>query len=503
MTSKVQLHKQCRIGKVEKNLFGSFIEHMGRAVYGGIYDPNSRYADENGFRKDVIKLVKELGISLVRYPGGNFLSGYDWTDGIGRREERPARLDLAWMQLEPNSVGLHEFGEWASLVGSPIMMAANMGTGTPKEAMNLLEYCNHPSGTAWSEKRIKNGKSQPFSIEYWCLGNEMDGDWQICSLKAEEYGRKAHETAKLMKWLDSSVKLTVCGSSGSTMDTYPEWDRIVLEHTYDNVEYLSLHKYYEFPDFDKTRVSDYLASFVDFNAFIKTGKATIEYVKALKRSKKQVYLSVDEWNIWHTKEGSCPNDNWTVGARRLENKYTALDAVVFSSLMMTLINNADAVKMACLAQLVNVIAPIFVDGEQEALKQSIFHPFKMGSKYAKGEALVPFVETDTYEAKPYGTTPYLYVASTYEEESGETTVFLVNNRFDSDLAEISLSGFENPKLLENYVLKYDDLFDVNTFEERDKVSMSIGDAIAVTERGTFIVRLPAVSFSVVRFAEKR
>lgn len=500
MAAKIELFKYCKIGKIDRKLFGTFVEHMGRSIYGGIYDPQSKYADENGFRKDVVQLVKELGVTVVRYPGGNFLSGYDWKDGIGKKDERKARLDLAWFQLEPNTVGVHEFSEWCSLAGIQLMMGVNMGTGLVREAAELVEYCNHPGGTYWSDKRVQNGASQPFSVTYWCIGNEMDGEWQICTKTAEEYGRKAVEAAKMMKWCDPSVQLTVCGSSGPTMPTYPEWDRIVLEHTYDHIEYLSLHKYYEYPDFDKTRVSDYLASFVDFDAFIKTGKATIEYVKTYKRSKKQVYISVDEWNIWHTKEGNFYNERWTVGARRLENKYTALDAVVFSSLLMTLINNADCVKMACLAQLVNVIAPIFVDGEKEAVRQTIFYPFAMASRYAKGWALQPMTETETYEATPYGTTPYVYSAASYDEESGEITVFLVNNREDkAEMTEIGLNGFGKVTLLENSILSYEDKFDVNTFEERDKVKMGMGEPIAVSDEGKYTVRLPALSFSVLRF----
>ncbi|MCQ2399016.1 MAG: alpha-N-arabinofuranosidase, partial [Clostridia bacterium] len=312
--AKIDVYKRHRIGKVERGIFSTFVEHMGRSIYGGVYDPESKFADKDGFRKDVMALVKELGVDMIRYPGGNFLSGYDWKDGIGPKEQRKARLDLAWAQTEPNTVGIHEFYKWAEQVGSKLMLGGHMGTGKPKEAGEYVEYCNHPSGTYLSDERRKNGKETPFAIGNWCIGNEMDGDWQIGTKRAEEYGRCAHETAKIMKRVDPSIRLTVCGSSGPTMPTYPEWDRVVLEHTYNEVEYLSLHKYYDFPDQNKSRVADFLASFMDFDAFIKTGKATIEYVKTYKRSKKQVYLSVDEWNLWHTNQGNGePGDRWTVG----------------------------------------------------------------------------------------------------------------------------------------------------------------------------------------------
>ncbi|MBQ8885385.1 MAG: alpha-N-arabinofuranosidase [Clostridia bacterium] len=501
--AKIDIHKNYRIGKIEKTLFGTFVEHMGRSIYGGIYDPQSKYSDEKGFRKDVVALVKELGVGVIRYPGGNFLSGYDWKDAIGPKEERKARLDLAWFQTEPNTIGIHEFSEWAKEAGVEIMLGVNMGTGTPREAGEYVEYCNHPSGTYWSDKRAENGAKEPFSIEYWCVGNEMDGDWQICTKKAEEYGRIAHETAKIMKWVDPSLKLTVCGSSGSAMPTYPEWDRIVLEHTYNDIEYLSLHKYYEFPNWDKTRVSDFLASFVDFDAFIKTGKATIEYVKTYRRSKKQVYISVDEWNVWHTNQGDCQTDKWSVGARRLENRYTALDAVVFSSLMLTLINNADCVKVACLAQLVNVIAPIFVEQDKEAIKQTIFYPFSLGSKYAKGEAMRTLVDSEEYSSV-WGSAPYLYSATAYDDETGELSVFLVNNREEkSEVTEMDFHGFGNLEAVETLVLDYKDKFDINDFDARENVKMVQGEKAKETANGSFSFTMPKLSFAVLRFKEKK
>lgn len=500
--AEVKIIKSCKIGKIERTLFSSFIEHMGRAVYGGIYDPASNYADSNGFRNDVIELVKDLNLSLIRYPGGNFLSGYDWKDGIGAVENRPAKLDLAWAQLEPNTIGVLEFNKWIKEVGAQIMMGVNMGTGTPKDAAELTEYCNHPSETYWAELRKAHGESAPLKVEYWCLGNEMDGKWQICSMNAEKYGKKALETAKMIRWIDPNVKLTVCGSSGSTMPTYPEWDRVVLEHTYDNIDYLSLHKYYEFPDFDKSRVSDFLASFVDFDAFIRTGQATVEYVKTLKRSDKQIYLSVDEWNVWHTKEGSCDEDRWVVGPKRIENRYTALDAVVFSSLMMTLFNHADCVKIACLAQLVNVIAPILVEGDNHAIRQSIYYPFWAGSHYANGLALRTFCECAHYKAEPYGDTPNVYSAATYDEDSGDISVFLVNNGNQDESAQIRLIDFEDLQVISSERLVYDELTDVNTFENPERITWGNGGHITPQGEGNFSVTLPPISFCVVRFKEE-
>jgi len=241
--AKMTIEKSFRLGTVDNRLYSSFIEHLGRAIYTGIYEPEHPEADEQGFRKDVIDLVREIGVELVRYPGGNFLSGYRWTDGIGPADQRPRRLDLAWRTIESNKVGIDEFAAWAKKADVGVMAAVNMGTGTPQEAGEMLEYCNFPSGTAWSDLRIKHGYKEPHNIKTWCVGNEMDGPWQICHLTAEDYGKKALETMKILQWVDPSVELVVCGSSTTLMPTYPEWDRVVLEHTYEKADYLSIHRY--------------------------------------------------------------------------------------------------------------------------------------------------------------------------------------------------------------------------------------------------------------------
>ena len=302
--ARIIIDRDYEKAKVNPLVFGSFIEHMGRAIYSGIYEPGHPESDEQGFRKDVIQLVKELDIPIVRYPGGNFLSGYRWTDGIGPKENRPTRLDLAWKSIEPNYVGIDEFVDWTKKVNTKIMAGVNLGTGTPQEAGEMVEYCNHPEGTYWSELRKKHGHPEPHDIEVWCLGNEMDGDWQICHLSAEDYGKKALEAAKIMRWVDPTIELVACGSSGPHMSTFPEWDRVILEYLYDIVDYVSLHRYYELDD----DINSFLASFIDMNYFIKTAVAAADYVRAKKRSKKMLYLSFDEWNIWYQKRGIFHTD---------------------------------------------------------------------------------------------------------------------------------------------------------------------------------------------------
>lgn len=275
-SARIVVDRDYEKAKVNPYIFGSFIEHMGRAIYSGIYEPDHPESDEQGFRKDTIQLVKELNIPIVRYPGGNFLSGYRWTDGIGPKKNRPTRLELAWKSVEPNSVGIDEFVDWTKKANTKVMAGVNLGTGTPQEAGEMVEYCNHPGGTHLSDLRKKYGHKKPHNIKIWCLGNEMDGNWQICHLSAEEYGKKALEAAKIMRWVDPDIELVACGSSAPHMPTFPEWDRIILEHLYDIVDYVSLHRYYELDD----DINSFLASFVDMDYFIKTALATADYVKA-------------------------------------------------------------------------------------------------------------------------------------------------------------------------------------------------------------------------------
>ena len=237
--SKLILDKDYIISPIDRRLYGSFIEHLGRAVYTGIYEPAHPLADEQGFRRDVLDLVRKLNVPVVRYPGGNFVSGFRWEDSIGPKELRPRRLDLAWKTTEPNTFGLHEFVDWAKKANTEVMYAVNLGTRDILDAQYVVEYCNHPSGTAWSDLRIKNGAKDPFNIKLWCLGNEMDGPWQTGAKTAYEYGRKANEAAKVMKWVDPTIETVACGSSSTNMPTFGTWEHEVLMQAYDNVDYVS------------------------------------------------------------------------------------------------------------------------------------------------------------------------------------------------------------------------------------------------------------------------
>lgn len=431
MKAKLVVDKNAKISKVDPRIYGSFIEHLGRAVYDGIYNPQAPTADEDGFNKQVIDLVKKLNVPIVRYPGGNFVSGFNWEDSVGPKDKRPRRLDLAWQSIETNQFGMHEFENWVKKVNSSTMMAVNMGTRGIDAARHLVEYCNFPKGTAFSDWRRKNGAEEPFNIKTWCVGNEMDGPWQIGHKTAIEYGRAANETSKAMKLVDPSIETVVCGSSALDMPTFGSWESTVLDESYDNVDYLSLHRYYGNQDND---TPNYLAKGKDLDEFISGVIAICDSIKARKHSKKNINLSLDEWNVWyHSKEQDAKNKPWQVAPHLLEDIYNFEDALLVGSLLITILKHADRVKIACLAQLVNVIAPIMTDENGNAWAQSIFYPFMQVSNFGRGTVLTPIQESETYSTKDFIDVPYLDSIAVVNEENKELTVFALNRSLNDSI----------------------------------------------------------------------
>lgn len=411
-------------GPIDRRLFGSFVEHLGRCVYGGIFDPGHPSADEHGFRRDVADLIGELGVTLVRYPGGNFVSGYRWEDGIGPAADRPRRLDLAWRSIEPNTVGTDEFLGWAARVGLEPMLAVNLGTRGIQEAADLVEYCNVAGGTAWSDRRRANGVPRPHDVRLWCLGNEMDGHWQIGHKNAEAYGVLATETAKAMRLVDPGIELVVCGSSGRDMPTFGRWESTVLEHAHDVVDYVSLHAYYEELDGDRR---SFLASGAAMHAFIRDVVATADAVAARKRSRRRLRLSFDEWNVWYmSRFPGNDQPQLREAPPLLEQVYSGLDAVVVGDLLVTLVNNADRVAIGCQAQLVNVIAPIMTETGGPAWRQAIFHPIAQTTASARGNSLVAAVSGPDLPTARHGDVPAVSAAATHAPQTGAVSVFLVN-----------------------------------------------------------------------------
>lgn len=454
MKATLTIDKDHQIGNIDRRIYGSFIEHLGRAVYGGIYEPTNNNADECGFRRDVLDMVRELNVPIVRYPGGNFVSGYNWEDGIGDKSKRPRKMELAWLSVETNEVGVDEFQEWAKRAGSEVMMAVNLGTRGPDEARNLIEYCNSDTDTYYANLRRKNGFEKPFGFKLWCLGNEMDGDWQICHKTAEEYGRVATEAAKVLKWVDPSIELVACGSSDPNMPTYGEWERTVLDHTYDYVDYLSLHCYYG----NKAKnTPDFLARAEDMDKFIKQTADICDEIKAKKGSDKTVNLSFDEWNVWYrTKDEEKTAKRWQIAPHLLEEKYNFEDALLVGCMLSSLHNNCDRVKIACLAQLVNVIAPIMTENGGGAWRQSIFYPYFYASLFGNGTALKAKVDCDTYKSSEGWDIPYLYTSSVEAKDS--LIVFTTNRSLDNDIElEASLVGYDGYVLSEHIELYSDDL----------------------------------------------
>ncbi|GAA1822083.1 alpha-N-arabinofuranosidase [Agromyces salentinus] len=498
-TARLTVDPHFAVGRIDRRVFGGFVEHLGRHVYDGIYEPGHEQADAEGFRSDVVELVKELGVSTIRYPGGNFVSGFRWEDSVGPREERPRRLDLAWHSTETNEVGLHEFQNWLDKVGSDLMLAVNLGTRGTLEALDLLEYTNIAGGTALSQRRIDNGRTDAFGVKMWCLGNEMDGPWQLGHRSADDYGKIASQTAKAMRQLDPSVELVVCGSSSAHMPTFGEWERVVLTHAYEDVDYISCHAYYEERDGD---LGSFLASAVDMDHFIESVVATADHVKAVNGSSKSINISFDEWNVWYIERFHGVDkiegiDNWPVAPRLLEDVYSVADAVVFGNLMISLLKHADRVTSASLAQLVNVIAPIMTEPGGIAWRQTTFFPFSITSRLAQGEALELKLDAPSYATKAYGDVPLVDAVATHDGENGRSAVFLVNrSQTEALTVTVDIAGLGDVSVLESHTLTDDDVYAKNTLEQPERVAPRANESISI-DGGELTITLPPVSWSAV------
>ncbi len=503
LTARLAVDPANRIGAIDRRLFGGFVEHLGRHVYDGIHEPGHPSADSDGFRRDVVELVKELGVTTIRYPGGNFVSGFRWEDSVGPREQRPRRLDLAWHSTETNEVGLHEFSSWLEKVGSELMLAVNLGTRGVAEALDLLEYCNIPGGTTTSELRRAHGRDEPFAVRMWCLGNEMDGPWQLGHRSADDYGKLAAMTARAMRQLDPGVQLVVCGSSARDMPTFGTWERTVLEHSYDDVDYISCHAYYSEKGGDR---ASYLASGVDMDLFIEEVVAIADAVGAARGSDKRIDISFDEWNIWdierfETVDKITGIGNWPIAPRLLEDRYSVLDAVVFGSLMISLLKHADRVTSASLAQLVNVIAPIMTEPGGPAWRQTTFFPFATTSRLARGEAVRIGIDVPGYETARFGTVPLVDAVATRDADAGESAVFLVNrSQAEAVTIELDVASLGAARLVSAETLADDDLEAANTLEHPDRVALA-PNASAVVADGRLRIELPPVSWTAVALAQ--
>ena len=492
--ARITIDPAFSVGIVDPRLYGSFVEHLGRCVYTGIYEPDHPTADEHGFRADVAGLTRELGVPIIRYPGGNFVSGYRWEDGVGPVEQRPARLDLAWRSLEPNAVGTDEFCAWARRVDSEPMLAVNLGTRGPDAAAELVEYCNHPGGTYWSDLRAKNGATEPHDVRVWCLGNEMDGPWQIGHKTAQEYGRVATETAKAMRMVDPSLELVACGSSNAAMPSFGDWEATVLGHCYDQVDYVSLHSYYQERGGD---LGSFLASATGMDNFIEAVISTVDHVRAKGRHKKRVHLSFDEWNVWHT-QGQQADGGWERAPRLIEDEYTLADAVVVGSLLISLLRHADRVRMACQAQLVNAIGLIRSEPGGPSWRQTIFHPFALTSRHGRGTVLRTPVLSPEYDTQVFGPVPKVDAVAVRSESGDELTVFAVNrDQHEPAPVEVDVRSLPGLRVAHHTYLGDDDPAAANTQDARDRIGPRTGADVPV-DGGVLRATLPPLSWNMLR-----
>jgi alpha-N-arabinofuranosidase len=411
----IKLDIDRKTAEIDKLIFGNFTEHLGRCIYGGIYEPGSPMSDKDGFRRDVMEATQKLGVSIIRWPGGNFASGYHWLDGVGPKENRPKRKDLAWGDTETNQFGTDEFLQFANKAGVESYICVNLGTGSWDEARNWVEYCNAKPGLYYSDLRSKNGHPEPYHVKYWGLGNEIDGPWQMGHRNAEDYCKFALEAAKLMKWSDDSIRLIASGSSNYGAD-WVNWNRTVLTALHDHIDYISLHFYagnsqkdhYSFMAINK-RVED----------IISTTESQIREVRMQYHMNKPIYIAFDEYNVWYR----------AFNEQKLEEHYNMQDALVVALFLNSFIRHSNIVRMANMAQLVNVIAPMMVTRDKLWL-QTIYLPLQLFAQHCKGYALDTYAQSETYDTKDYKQVPYLDVSSTYDPRSGELLVNVVNRHQD-------------------------------------------------------------------------
>lgn len=483
LKARVKIDTERTIGEVDPKIYGNFIEHLGRCIYGGVWEEGSPLSDSAGYRKDVIDGLKKLNVTLLRWPGGNFSSGYHWTDGIGPRDQRPERLEMAWHATESNRFGTHEFLDYTEKLGIEPYICVNLGTGTWDEAQRWVEYCNLNGETEMVRMRRRNGREKPWKVTYWGLGNEMDGPWQMGHRSAEDYGKYALEAAKLMKWTDPSIRLIAAGSSNYGAD-WVGWNRTVLDYLKNHIDYLSLHLYVGNRDND---YYDFVANSIQLTDKIKVAEGLIRAATA-QDPRKKIYIAWDEWNVWYRERGEKQS-----GRRILEERYNLEDAVVVATFLNSFLNNAHIVKIANMAQLVNVIAPMFTN-EKGLFFQTIFYPLALVATNCKGAALDVFVDCPSYKTKRYDKVPYVDASAT--KDGDRLVLNLVNRHLDQPLeASVECEDRKLSGPVEASVVNGANIKDENDF---GGTKVSTAQAAAELRDGRVVVRLPAHSFTQVQ-----
>ncbi|MCR5041905.1 MAG: alpha-N-arabinofuranosidase [Clostridia bacterium] len=491
--AKLTLDRDFTGAEIDKRLYGSFAEHLGRCIYGGLYDPTHPDADDEGFRTDVISAIRDLGATVIRYPGGNFVSAYRWEDGVGPRELRPRRPEIAWSTTETNQFGTDEFMSWCKKAGVEPMMAVNLGSRGAEDAKNLLEYCNAQPGTFYADMRAKNASKDPYGVKLWCLGNEMDGPWQVGHKDAHDYAMTANSASRAMKLLDPDIQTIACGSSNSGMNTFIDWEREVLDLCWDTVDYISLHTYFGNSGGD---VPSFLARSLSMDSFIDTVGSLIDTVKAKKRSKKNVYLSFDEWNVWYHSNGA-QFERWSVAPPILEDVYDFADTLVVGAMLNSLIRHADRVKIACLAQIVNVIAPIMTETGGRLARQTTYYPIMLTAKNVSGKVLEQRLDCPKYDCKDFTDVPYLDTVCAVDGD--RLTVTVVNRSLEEPVPlEAVLRGFGKLGYVSGSTIAGHALDTVNTFDS-EPVRPRPADEPEMTGNG-FNALIPAASWNLFTFS---
>lgn len=498
LKAEIVCDKNFKIGDIDPRLYGSFLEHMGRVIYTGVYEPDNSNSDDEGFRGDVLEQVRKMGVTAVRYPGGNFVSAYHWEDGVGPQENRPRKLELAWKAIETNEFGTDEFIRWARKAGVEPIFTVNLGTRGIEEAVQYIEYCNFPGGTKYSELRKAHGIQEPYGVKMWCLGNEMDGIWQIGHKTAYEYGRLAAETGKTMKLVDPDIELIACGSSLSNMETYPMWDMEVLEQTYDVIDYLALHQYY---GGQENGTKAFLAQTLDMEEYIKTIRSAAQVIKKKKRSVKDIKFSVDEWGVWALPSESVnmevSKEPWKIAPPISEQIYTLEDALLFAGMQMVMLRNADVIKIACQSLLTNVSACIMTEKDGGFWLQTIYYPFYYFANYAKGIVLRSAVTGPVYKCGDFDCVPYVDEVVVWNNEENEIVIFIVNKSEDESIkAEIKLQNFE-PKQVKDFVsMTAEDKKMTNQYDHK-AVLPRLREG-AVIDSGGCTAKIEPLSFNMIR-----
>jgi len=489
--AKITIDLDRKIGNVDPRIYSAFAEQLGRCVYGGIYDEGSPLSDERGYRKDVLEKVRLLKPPLLRWPGGNFVSGYHWTDGVGPVEQRPRRMELAWNDEESNRFGTDEFIQYCRLISAEPFLCANMGTGTLDEAQAWVEYCNGTGNTYWANLRRKNGHEEPYGVKYWGLGNELYGNWQIGALNAEDYTKRAIEFAKIMKWTDPTIQLVSCGKNG-----WNDWDCVVLEGHARYIDFHSIHIY--------TCSSDYYSNVLaphQAERAIEICQALIERVRYTQRIEHPVSIAYDEWNVWfRTQNDTHPG---------LEEVYALSDALAVATYLNGFIRHCRSVSIANYAQLVNVIAPIFTS-KQGMFLQTIYYPLYLYREYMREVALdvyadsepLPFnAETESstwpHRVADRGPFPALDVTATCDAAGRDLVLACVNRNQEQSIATtIQLVNTSIQAHIRTYEVNAPDVNTVNSFEQPGAVDIQEGTLDSGGQ--SFTYTFPAHSLTVLR-----